>query len=84
MLDDGTYRRLTLKGLRHSLADTILDMAMLRLHLALKAGFRSDQPRAPAGNPDGGQWIDQDAAPKLGPVGRVGSFIRAPRLGNKP
>jgi len=65
LLDDGTYRRLTLKALPHSLADTMLDMAMLRLHLALKAGFRPDQPRAPAGNPDGGQWIDQDATPKL-------------------
>ncbi len=25
-----------------------------------KAGFRPDQPRVPAGNPDGGQWVDED------------------------
>ncbi len=24
-----------------------------------KAGFRSDQPRVPRGNPDGGQWTDE-------------------------
>lgn len=31
-------------------------------HLELllqKAGFRSDEPRVPAGNPDGGQWTDE-------------------------
>lgn len=30
---------------------------MLRLSLALKAGFRPDQPRVPGGQLDGGQWI---------------------------
>lgn len=29
----------------------------LALSLRLKAGFRPDQPRIPAGNPDGGQWV---------------------------
>jgi hypothetical protein len=32
-----------------------------RVHLCLlrlKAGFNSNQPRVPAGNPDGGQWTD--------------------------
>lgn len=28
--------------------------------LQRKAGFRPDQPRAPAGDPEGGQWIDED------------------------
>lgn len=27
--------------------------------MRLKAGFRPDQPRAPAGNPDGGRWTDE-------------------------
>lgn len=25
-----------------------------------KAGFRPDQPRVPAGNPEGGQWVDEN------------------------
>jgi hypothetical protein len=29
---------------------------------AAKAGYRSDQTRAPAGDPDGGQWIDEGGA----------------------
>lgn len=31
-------------------------MRALTLSLHLKAGFRANQPRIPAGNPDGGQW----------------------------
>lgn len=34
-----------------------LDADRFRTLLA-KAGFRPDQPRVPAGNPDGGQWTD--------------------------
>jgi hypothetical protein len=34
-----------------------LRAARLR-ELIRKAGFRPDQPRVPAGNPDGGQWTD--------------------------
>lgn len=38
--------------------------------LAAKAGFRPNQPRMPAGHPDGGQWVDEglpapDQAPRL-------------------
>ena len=29
---------------------------LARFALATKAGFKPDQPRVPAGNPDGGQW----------------------------
>jgi hypothetical protein len=32
------------------------EMAISRLALALHAGFRPDQPRAPAGSSDGGRW----------------------------
>ena len=28
--------------------------------LQQKAGFRPDQPRMPAGNPEGGRWVDED------------------------
>lgn len=40
------------------------------LALALKAGFRPDQPRVPAGNPDGGQWIDDGNSPLLHRISR--------------
>jgi hypothetical protein len=39
---------------------TLLVRAALLENLLWKAGFRPDQPRVPAGNPDGGQWIDED------------------------
>lgn len=38
------------------------EIKLLALHLRLKAGFRPDQPRVPAGNPDGGQWADGGGA----------------------
>jgi hypothetical protein len=43
-----------------------IKQATVRVRVAIleimlwKAGFRPDQPRVPAGNPDGGQWIDED------------------------
>src|SRR5687767_7623019 len=33
-----------------------LELALLRLRLALKAAFDPNQPRVPAGRPEGGQW----------------------------
>jgi hypothetical protein len=38
-------------------------LALMRFEaLRRKAGFNSDQPRVPAGNPDGGQWTSGDGA----------------------
>lgn len=38
-----------------------LAIQQARLEMLLqKAGFRPDQPRVPAGQPDGGQWTDED------------------------
>lgn len=64
---DGELSRLA-RGIHQLRADTVL----LRLHLLLKAGFRPDQPRVPAGNADGGQWTDGG-----GTVSRVSSRGRA-------
>jgi hypothetical protein len=36
-----------------------VEIRALAFSLRLKAGFRADQPRVPAGNPDGGQWVDE-------------------------
>lgn len=38
-----------------------VEIRALALSLRLKAGFRVDQPRVPAGNPDGGQWVGDGA-----------------------
>ncbi|WP_246685388.1 RNase A-like domain-containing protein [Methylobacterium sp. WL103] len=37
-----------------------MEVAFLRLRLSLRA-YHADQPRMPAGNPNGGQWTDGDA-----------------------
>lgn len=42
--------------LREALATANVMQALERLRL--KAGFNPNQPRVPAGNPDGGQWTD--------------------------
>lgn len=42
--------------MRWQLAALDFDAKMLRLGLALKANFDPNQPRVPAGRPDGGQW----------------------------
>jgi hypothetical protein len=34
---------------------------------ARKAGFNPDEPRVPAGNPDGGQWTNEGNAPEIVP-----------------
>lgn len=50
-----------------------MDAACLRVRLALKAGFDPNQPRMPAGNPDGGQWTriggDGSVAAETIPIG---------------
>ncbi len=53
------------RRLRFAVSETALYLKLIRLHLWLKAGFNPDQPRVPAGNPNGGQWTDAD-----GPYGR--------------
>jgi hypothetical protein len=50
---------------RWRLAGSRLQLKLARLRHAIKAGFNPDQPRAPAGQSDGGQWIDD---------GGIGSF----------
>lgn len=47
-----------LRRLSGALAGARVEAALARLKLLLRAGYRPDQPRVPAGNPDGGQWTD--------------------------
>lgn len=50
---------MTVDTLRQKMASARVTMALLRLgELILK--YDPDQPRVPAGNPTGGQWISMD------------------------
>jgi hypothetical protein len=51
---------LVLARLRCEVAALRVSLAFRRLALALKR-YNADQPRVPAGNPDGGQWTDGGA-----------------------
>lgn len=54
--DDDFYDQL--RKHQYQLATWQFEISAIRLGLALKAGFRPDQPRVPRGHPDGGQWTD--------------------------
>jgi len=61
---------------RYKYAAFHVEMRALTLPLHLKADFRTDQPRIPAGNPDGGQWTaegDGDRRILVNPRGPRGS-----------
>ena len=40
----------------------------------LAAKFRPDQPRVPAGTPDGGQWTNADGSQDIGYIGDIADF----------
>jgi hypothetical protein len=63
-----------MSSLRFSIANVLLDLRLLNLSLHLKAGFRPNQPRVPAGNPDGGQWTAEEGRGRVLLVNR-----RSPR-----
>ena len=45
-----------LRRTRQELASLKAELKFRQFFRSLKAGFRHDQPRVPAGNPDGGRW----------------------------
>ena len=54
-----------LQRLRWHQAALRFEVTLLRCALALKAGYNPDEPRVPAGSPDGGQWTTGGAS---GPI----------------
>jgi hypothetical protein len=48
-----------LEKMRCDLASLCFQISSVALYLCVKAGFRPDQPRVPAGLPGGGQWTDE-------------------------
>lgn len=67
---------IALSRLRCAIAVNEALIAGERFLRVLNAGFRPDQPRVPAGNPDGGQWTREGAT-----VTRVQARSPAPRSG---
>ncbi len=49
-----------LTKLRYAAAEMAFRLALIQTLLDLKAGFDPNQPRVPAGLPEGGQWTDAD------------------------
>jgi hypothetical protein len=62
-------------ALKIKLASLLVGMAHLDL-LLHKAGFRPDEPRVPAGNPDGGQWTGEGGPGSSPPVTSANRHIR--------
>lgn len=88
-------RRLALNAIACSLnelkclaAEVRLGRAMRRydraLQLALKAGFRPDQPRVPKGNSDGGQWTAGGGGSSDPKSGKDGSSDKPGNSGERP
>lgn len=62
---------------RQRARDHASDLALRSLREAIKAGYRPDQPRVPAGNPAGGQWTGGGGAVANAPI-LVGGRDRTP------
>lgn len=52
-------RQRSLLTLRSDLASVRMQLALLKLQRALRRKYDPNQPRVPAGNPDGGQWTSE-------------------------
>jgi hypothetical protein len=77
------FEQVELEGLRRSTVSLLLDVKLLGIALRLKAGYRADQPRVPAGNPDGGQWTDGDDSSRVVGVARRRANAGQVRVGNR-
>lgn len=55
-------RRTEIAAIRGLLAGAALDREVIRLERTLRRKYSPDQPRAPAGQSDGGQWVPAGAA----------------------
>lgn len=56
---DAERKLYELASLRDQCASLRVDLALIKLRYALRRKYRPDQPRVPAGNPDGGQWTSE-------------------------
>ncbi|WP_336485393.1 hypothetical protein [Methylobacterium nigriterrae] len=58
-----TPRESEIGRIRHVLAGLAVETELVRLSRSLSRKYRPDQPRAPAGQPDGGRWVSEDGGP---------------------
>ena len=59
--------------LRSELLSLRAELKFRRFFCSLKAGFKPNQPRVPAGNPDGGQWTSERGSGDGGSVANFGA-----------
>jgi hypothetical protein len=63
-MTDAWAEYVEIESLRRSMAWVRCELDAVKRELQeRKAGFDANQPRVPAGNPDGGQWTRSDGAP---------------------
>ncbi|MFY9289973.1 MAG: hypothetical protein WAP03_04620 [Methylorubrum rhodinum] len=67
-----TDRRTEIAAIRGLLAGAALDREAIRLERMLRRKYSDDQPRAPAGQSDGGQWVPAGGAGGGATGGRSG------------
>ncbi len=71
--------------IRSELTYLQLELACTRLELLLrKANFNPNQPRVPAGSPDGGRWIDSGSAGGSARPGSIVPRVPKPRIEVRP
>lgn len=77
-------RECELDWIRRELATIGVSLALLKLERALARKYRPDQPRVPAGEPGGGQWIGDNDGWSPGAVGSLTERVReAARRGRR-
>jgi hypothetical protein len=69
---------------RYAVAANAVLVAGERFRRVLKAGFRPDEPRVPAGNPGGGQWTDEGGSAQASFVSKAGALAAKNRQRGLP
>jgi hypothetical protein len=78
-VEDARERADVMLRLQYWLRATHFEQKLARFIEVTKAGFNPNQPRVPAGNPDGGQWTSDGTSSTRGPpASRGGSDQRVP------
>ena len=73
------HRDRACREIKYQLAALRFETALIRhAHVCGKAGFNPDEPRIPAGNPDGGQWTAGGAGFSPGGAGFTPRYSNAP------
>lgn len=67
-----------LRKIKYELAAARFEVSLIRFdHACRKAGFNPNEPRVPAGNPDGGQWTTEGGNASYTTVGTAAHTVSA-------